>query len=140
MSERERWIVYPLLFLILGIALRDKFGTAKELRAQRVICEKLVVLNKDAEPQVVLDSTEAGGVIRAISADHTMQLVLGHETHASSLFRETATADGIATRALLGDLRGGAPRQLLQWLGNLPLFDTFNPIAQPPADAPAPAN
>ena len=24
MSTRERWIVYPLLFLTLGIALRDK--------------------------------------------------------------------------------------------------------------------
>ena len=25
MSTRERWIVYPLLFLALGTALRDKF-------------------------------------------------------------------------------------------------------------------
>jgi len=25
MSDRERWIVYPLLFLALGVALRDKF-------------------------------------------------------------------------------------------------------------------
>jgi hypothetical protein len=24
MTERERWIVYPLLFLALGAALRDK--------------------------------------------------------------------------------------------------------------------
>ncbi len=53
MSTRERWIVYPLLFLTLGIAMRDYFLPtkhlavmnlaadeihAKEINAQRVRC------------------------------------------------------------------------------------------------------
>lgn len=105
MSERERWIVYPLLLLILGIALRDKFGAVKEVRAQRLICEKLVVLNDDAGPQVVLDSTAAGGTVRAINADHTVALILGYENHQSNVFREWSTADGVATRSMLGNLR-----------------------------------
>ena len=33
MSTRERWIVYPLLFLTLGIVLRDKFMPLKHLAA-----------------------------------------------------------------------------------------------------------
>ena len=105
MSERERWIVYPLLFLTLGLVLRDKLGMAKQVQAHRVVCEKLIVLNDDGVPQVVLESTKAGGVVRAINANHTMDLVLGHEDRASSLFREAATNHGTATWALLGDLR-----------------------------------
>ncbi len=33
MSTRERWIVYPLLFLALGVALRDKLIPPDTLRA-----------------------------------------------------------------------------------------------------------
>jgi hypothetical protein len=131
MTDRERWIVYPLLLLTMGIALHDKFGVAKEVRAHRI-----VLLNKDDVPQVVLDSTKSGGVIRAISADQTMQLTLGHEDNTASLYSETATADGLATRALLGDLRGFTPQRLLHWLGHWPLLDPrLNRIAQPAADA-----
>lgn len=39
MSERERWIVYPLLFLALGAALRDKL--IKQTTSDKVICEEL---------------------------------------------------------------------------------------------------
>jgi hypothetical protein len=48
MTERERWIVYPLLFFALGAALRDKFThtvQTDELRAGRILCEELEVLN-----------------------------------------------------------------------------------------------
>ncbi|MGL4513903.1 MAG: hypothetical protein ACRCT8_12500 [Lacipirellulaceae bacterium] len=43
MTERERWIVYPLLFLALGAALRDKM--AKQTRAQQLVCEQLLVVD-----------------------------------------------------------------------------------------------
>jgi hypothetical protein len=48
MTERERWIVYPLLLFALGAALRDKFTHSirtDELRAGRIQCEELEVLN-----------------------------------------------------------------------------------------------
>jgi hypothetical protein len=45
MSTRERWIVYPLLFLTLGIALRDKVVPpvhrivfSQEIRAGNIRC------------------------------------------------------------------------------------------------------
>lgn len=50
MSERERWIVYPLLFFALGAALRDKFTQqvrTDSLHAAQITCEKLVVMDSE---------------------------------------------------------------------------------------------
>jgi hypothetical protein len=46
MSERERWIVYPLLFLALGAALRDKLFD--RTTSKSIVCEELTVV--DAQP------------------------------------------------------------------------------------------
>lgn len=52
MSTRERWIVYPLLFLTLGITLRESYELkhglpdhlrASEMAAREIHCEKLQV-------------------------------------------------------------------------------------------------
>lgn len=45
MSERERWIVYPLVFLALGAAIRDKIARAvvtDDLHCKRIYCQDLV--------------------------------------------------------------------------------------------------
>ena len=44
MSERERWIVYPLLFLTMGIALRDKMIRPID---DEVRCRRLVVYDEN---------------------------------------------------------------------------------------------
>ncbi|MBN2581001.1 MAG: hypothetical protein JXB10_18610 [Pirellulales bacterium] len=69
MSERERWIVYPLLFLALGVALRNQFFPTKrfgaidlragELSAQRIRCNELVVEGKTKSQEIRFD--KAGG-------------------------------------------------------------------------------
>lgn len=50
MSSRERWIVYPLLFLTLGIAMRDKVVPprlrARELMAQGEVLADTVRCNR----------------------------------------------------------------------------------------------
>jgi hypothetical protein len=48
MSTRERWVIYPLLFLTLGIVMRDKFFPqghiqANEVTAGRIHCGQLQV-------------------------------------------------------------------------------------------------
>ncbi len=43
MTPRERWIVYPLLFLTLGIAMRDKVAPPERFVAQTVHCAELRV-------------------------------------------------------------------------------------------------
>jgi hypothetical protein len=44
MSERERWVVYPLLFLALGAALRDKLFDRTTTRS--IVCQELTVVDE----------------------------------------------------------------------------------------------
>jgi Asp-tRNA(Asn)/Glu-tRNA(Gln) amidotransferase A subunit family amidase len=56
MNERERWIVYPLLFFALGAALRDKFlqrVTTDELVAKRIVCDELDVRDPAKDGRIV---------------------------------------------------------------------------------------
>lgn len=46
MTERERWVVYPLLFLALGASLRDKLGGS--LTAKRIVCQELRIEDEAA--------------------------------------------------------------------------------------------
>ena len=45
MSERERWIVYPLLFLAMGAALRDKLFD--RTTSKSIVCQELIVVEDD---------------------------------------------------------------------------------------------
>jgi|SRR3954469_4470363 hypothetical protein len=54
MTERERWIVYPLLFLALGVALRDKLverTTTRTVRCEELIVEEEATANE--QPRVI---------------------------------------------------------------------------------------
>jgi hypothetical protein len=46
MSERERWVVYPLLFLALGAALRDKL--IDRTMTKSIVCQELTILDDDS--------------------------------------------------------------------------------------------
>jgi hypothetical protein len=45
MNERERWIVYPLLFLALGAALRDKL--IDRTTSGSIVCKELIVMDEE---------------------------------------------------------------------------------------------
>src|SRR4051812_8581888 len=42
MSDRERWIVYPLLFLSLGASLRSKVAPVDQIEAHNIRCDTLL--------------------------------------------------------------------------------------------------
>ena len=44
MSERERWIIYPLLFFALGAAVRDKI--LHRVDAKEIYCESLMIVDQ----------------------------------------------------------------------------------------------
>src|SRR6185312_11083483 len=46
MTERERWIVYPLLFLALGAALRDKL--IDRTTTKSIVCQELSIVDEGA--------------------------------------------------------------------------------------------
>src|SRR6185295_8630540 len=45
MTERERWIVYPLLFLALGASLRDKL--VDRTTTKSIVCQELRVVDEE---------------------------------------------------------------------------------------------
>jgi hypothetical protein len=89
MTERERWIVYPLLFLALGAALRDKLSEHTETR--RLECQELIVFGEDGPGQPRVPLVEISGIKRD-SADqpHLGQLIVNglvqaNEMHAGGI-------------------------------------------------------
>jgi hypothetical protein len=65
MSERERWIVYPLLMFALGAAIRDKLMDRVE--AKEIRCESLEIVDQQ-DPTRMLGRL---GIRRASNTDPT---------------------------------------------------------------------
>ncbi len=83
MSDRERWIIYPLLFLALGAALRDKLTQAVEV--DRIKCKQIVIVDRQGIPKIVLDTNDTGGLVRVIDNPGKLTLALGHIDRFSGL-------------------------------------------------------
>jgi hypothetical protein len=120
MTERERWIVYPLLFLALGITVKDKLPPkhievdevrskraevdemrSKRMDADEVRCAKLVVADRGNREHVIVGSTPGGGIIefRGERAE-AGTIILGYFNNAAVLmFRD---ARGILRWPLIG--------------------------------------
>lgn len=69
MTSRERWTVYPLLFLALGLAMRaivvpqGEFDAARvgALESTRVVCKEIVIENDDGTILVHMGRVVQGG-------------------------------------------------------------------------------
>jgi hypothetical protein len=74
MSDRERWIVYPLLLMALGMAAAPRFvpgnGKFEDLRCTRLYCNEVVT--KKADVKVILDT----GRMRLVDANGALQAEL----------------------------------------------------------------
>jgi hypothetical protein len=66
MSDRERWIVYPLLFLAVGMSVITRASLDEEREAHKptdlnvIRCKGLEVLGADGKPRWALGTTTAG--------------------------------------------------------------------------------
>ncbi len=69
MSSRERWTVYPLLFLAIGLAVRSvavpqgEFAAARvgSLEATRLVCREILVEGEDGTVLVHMGRVVGGG-------------------------------------------------------------------------------
>lgn len=76
MSSRERWTVYPLLFLTLGIALKDK--VTRVVNTELVTCRRLFVTDPMGNTQVVIGATPQGGVATLKGTRRGVDVSIGH--------------------------------------------------------------
>ncbi|MFM7290728.1 MAG: hypothetical protein ACKO6B_05795 [Planctomycetia bacterium] len=69
MTSRERWTVYPLLFLSLGLAVRSiavpqgEFAAARfdALESTRLVCREILIENDDCTVLVHMGRVGGGG-------------------------------------------------------------------------------
>ncbi|HOM16186.1 MAG TPA: hypothetical protein PK777_01045 [Thermoguttaceae bacterium] len=92
MTVRERWTVYPLLILALGIAVRDKFWPANLLRVRTLAVDTLQAKEAAVTVRLVCTEMKAQGI-------QTGQL----ETLGLTL----VAPDGVVRGSLLGQLAHG---------------------------------
>ena len=165
MSERERWIIYPLLFFALGAALRDKFSQQVHtggLSAQHIECEELVVTSSEHPQQVFarLSSGEqrtpdgrllarTGVLVLRDSEDKQLCGVSNNELVVRQIncegVRVADPDDGRRTLAGLGSLAqppekpGGKPRRFGVLALNNEKYGKIvgNPLVEPPKGAAA---
>ena len=80
MTDRERWTIYPLLFLTLGIAVKDRL-------TDTVQCGTLGVRDRQGNQQVIVTSTPSGGLVRAQGTKDKIDVLMGHvENYAGLMF------------------------------------------------------
>jgi hypothetical protein len=58
MSDRERWIVYPLLLLALGTSLRDKL--TRTVEADHILCRDILVIDSNDRPTLLVGGRYVG--------------------------------------------------------------------------------
>jgi hypothetical protein len=67
MSERERWIVYPLLFLALGASLRDKL--VDRTTSKSIACQELLIVDEQPLGREPVLLARLGGMPRVKAED-----------------------------------------------------------------------
>jgi hypothetical protein len=118
MSTRERWIVYPLLFMTLGIALRDKIKPpihlgnrgvrieAGEIVAGRISCGQLKVQETAVCNRLEARRSECRTLLIYGASDQPVIVALADaRTHAGVI--ETFGANGLPQVQLLSTSDGG---------------------------------
>jgi hypothetical protein len=122
MSTRERWTIYPLLFLTLGIAMRDKIVPpdlkplsvdadeirCRDLDVDTVRCQSLVVVGTQHNRCMELGTTAAGaGQLEILGPGGKPVFVAGADTRAGNGLCEIADAEGRARAQLCSNIAGG---------------------------------
>jgi hypothetical protein len=78
MTDRERWTIYPLIFLTLGIALKDKLVEVVDLQCRNLICNALVVTDQKGSQRAVVSSDAEGGYVRTRGTKNGLTVILGN--------------------------------------------------------------
>jgi hypothetical protein len=103
MSTRERWIVYPLLFLALGTAIKPKV-----VPAERVICRNLEVVDDALEPRIRLSAAGSNdGEIRILNRAGKAVVLLESDAAAGAGSIKTLGSNGQVQTTMAASASGG---------------------------------
>jgi len=100
MTTRERWIVYPILFMTLGIAMRDKVVPPSHFVAQEIHCGQLdaqmmTVVGPRGKDRLRMGAVRPGaGRIEVCNRQEDVVAVVGADTLGRSGLVQTLGADG----------------------------------------------
>ena len=133
MTSHERWVVYPLLLLTLGIAMRDKIVlprlAARELKTHAIRCNELdvgtarcgelnvavakcrvvSVIGPDGTDGVRLGVIpDSGGRLEICGGDGKIVVASGTDQSGGSGMLETFDAEGVLQVRLMSTPAGGA--------------------------------
>jgi hypothetical protein len=102
MNNRERWIIYPLLFFAISLAAKTQMDQAFELDTGQVVCRELRVVDRRGDVQLRLTADRAGGllvlqdrrqaaavVLNAVASGGGQVLVVGDNDLAAAELRGT---------------------------------------------------
>jgi hypothetical protein len=110
MSTRERWIVYPILFLTLGIAMRDKVVPPKSLQARAITTPRLRC-NELQVGQIVCDQVRSRHSecqefqVNGPNNQAVVKAGIDNNNHAGVI--ETLTVNGLRQVRLFSNDAGG---------------------------------
>jgi len=131
MSQRERWVVYPLLFLALGLALRDKLVPPKSLTAGMIWCDQLEVLGQADCHQLTVHDAAGNPRVRLTTLDHGGRLELDAREGQTTL---VLGADDDGLRYGLFALRPGGKRLVPLSLYDMPWLGPESKEHRPPSN------
>lgn len=119
MTSRERWTVYPLLFLAIGLALRGQSGVPDAegltrfdgIDAARVVCRELRIDAEDGTTLVHVGRVRGGGGGRVEIRDSVGRdaISIGTRPGRNEAGVEFFDADGNESARLTADGLGGPP-------------------------------
>jgi hypothetical protein len=116
MSTRERWIVYPLLLLALGTAIKPKLVHPQQqetmlppttLRVGRVECAELAILGRNEEPRILAGTTASGGLIRVFDAQGRKVVAIRADAATRAGLIETLNESGHPQAVMMSSAVGG---------------------------------
>jgi len=111
MTSRERWTVYPLLFLALGMGLRNRQMDVMHYKA--IVCETLELVDKEGKPLAVLGSRgNKEGVLEFVNEKQQVTTALNaHGLRVTDLNKRATAALG-GSGLQLADLTNQVMAQL----------------------------
>ncbi|HEY4233210.1 MAG TPA: hypothetical protein VGM76_07275 [Lacipirellulaceae bacterium] len=133
MTERERWIVYPLLFLALGAGLRDKLFD--QTRSKSIECQDLTVSAEERAGHPAIPLARISAIERS-ATDKTpaAQMLLNGQIVVDSIRASAVYADRVFADNYVYHGIPFAPTILRAMPGTVsPATPATKPIDAPPA-------